>query len=194
MASNDIAICNSALAKLGAARIKSLDQDSNEADLCKLRYFDCRDMVLQSHSWKCAIKRQILSPVLPAPAFGYTNFFQLPSDYLKQIPDDEGKMLGVENGKIISNQGQVNLRYIARIEDATLFPPYLAEVIAHRLACDLCYGITQSAPKQELQEKLYEAALRRARFADSAESKAPNVSNSYLLDTRLRGATISAQT
>lgn len=193
MAASEISICNSALAKLGAARIKSLNGEGKEAEMCKLRYADCRDVVLQSHPWKCAIRRTVLSPLTTPPAFGAVNAFELPADFIRQLPDEGGEVLNIEGNTILAAGNTVNLRYVARIEDATLYPPYLSEVIALKLAADICYAFVQTAAKQQLQEQLYENALRRARFLDSSGSKAPSVNSDYLLNSRTSAVTINVQ-
>lgn len=189
MASSIISICNSALAKLGAARIKSLTEGTKSSDLCQLRYEDCRDLVLQSHPWKCAIKRVVLSPSTP-PAFGSESAFQVPSDYLRQLPKDKfTDLLPVEGSTILSNDTTVYLRYLARIEDATLYSPYLSECISLKLAADICYAFAPDGGKQKLQEELYENGLRRARFLDSSSSKANTKDSDTFLESRLSGTT-----
>lgn len=188
MAASDVDICNSALAKLGASRIKSMTEGSKEAALCNLRYKDCRDVVLQSHPWKCCITRKILSPLANAPAFGYASAFRLPPDYLRQLPKDKSSdLLPVEDGCILSDDSELKLRYVYRNEDTTKYPPHLSEAIAQYLAQDICYALTQSATKEELQFKKYETVLRRARFLDSSDSKAQTKDSDTFLDARLSG-------
>tara|TARA_R100001530_G_scaffold114015_1_gene80959 strand:+ start:206 stop:1021 length:816 start_codon:yes stop_codon:yes gene_type:complete len=61
MASSEVAICNSALIKLGAAEISSLSDTNKRAQLCNAQYSKLRDELLRSHPWNFAIGRKVLS-------------------------------------------------------------------------------------------------------------------------------------
>ena len=61
MASSEVAICNSALIKIGAAEITSLSDVNKRAQLCNEQYSKLRDELLRSHPWNFAIARKVLS-------------------------------------------------------------------------------------------------------------------------------------
>lgn len=188
MSAGEVAICNNALLKLGAARITSLSDGSNEANLCALRYADCRDYVLQLHPWNCAIRRAILSPLTEVPAFGGETYYQLPTDCLRVLPDDHGEIrFRIEGGRILAGGNTLHLRYLCQLTDTTLYPPHLAEVIAYYLSFDISYALVQSSEKQKLQYQVYQDALRRARFLDSSESRPEHVRDDLLLMSRFGG-------
>src|SRR3546814_13239477 len=63
-------ICNSALAKIGAARITALGEASRNASLCAELYDKCRDDLLRAHSWNFATARAKLARADTAPAIG----------------------------------------------------------------------------------------------------------------------------
>lgn len=63
----DLSICNSALIKLGANIITSLDQNSKEAILCKAQYPIVLARALQAHPWNFAIKRVTLQKMVTNP-------------------------------------------------------------------------------------------------------------------------------
>ena len=88
MATSETAIANSALAKIGAKSILSLDDDSREARLMKQQFAPLRDMLLRSHPWNFAIKRLELAASSTAPIFGFDNRFVLPVDYLRVLEID----------------------------------------------------------------------------------------------------------
>jgi hypothetical protein len=189
MAATVISICNSALTKIGAGRISALTEDSTEANVCNLRYADCRDYVLAEHNWKCAMMRVSLPSLVEAPPFGYAAYFQLPADYLRSLPDDNGQMPQViEGGRILGNGSEFELRYIARVEDTALFGVHLAEVIARYLAIDLQPQLKQTLAGAENLFKLYDAALKKAKFLDASESKPQVKNDTFLLDSRFGGA------
>jgi hypothetical protein len=61
MAVDALAICNSALSKIGAAKIDALTDVNKRATLCNQQYSILRDELLRSHPWNFAIKRKYLS-------------------------------------------------------------------------------------------------------------------------------------
>ena len=63
-------LCNSALAKIGAARITALDEGSKNANLCAELYERSRDDLLRAHSWNFATARAKLAKKGAAPTFG----------------------------------------------------------------------------------------------------------------------------
>jgi len=60
MALTDVDICNSALDELGLEPIKSLDEGSKRAKLCKRNYSIIRRKMLRAHPWNFARKRTTL--------------------------------------------------------------------------------------------------------------------------------------
>src|SRR3546814_17391527 len=91
-------ICNSALAKIGAARVSALDEGSKNASLCAELYEKCRDDLLRAHSWNFAMARTKLAQDAEAPAFGPRHAYALPADWARKG--------GVE-GKRVSVRGEL---------------------------------------------------------------------------------------
>lgn len=61
MATDAVAICNSALLKIGTEKITSLSDNTKRAIICNEQYAKIRDQVLRAHPWNFAIKRVTLS-------------------------------------------------------------------------------------------------------------------------------------
>src|SRR5690606_5587709 len=78
-------ICNSALAKIGAARITGLAEGSRNAGLCAELYDKCRDDLLRAHSWNFAAARAKLARAAEAPAFGPAHAYVLPADWIRCV-------------------------------------------------------------------------------------------------------------
>ena len=78
-------ICNSALAKVGAARITALTEGSRNANLCAELYAACRDDLLRAHSWNFAMARAQLARAAEAPAFGFAAAHVLPADWIRCV-------------------------------------------------------------------------------------------------------------
>lgn len=185
MAASWVTIANSALTKLGAKAITSLDDNTPEARACKLRYEACRDIVLRSHPWNCAVKRIILSPLVGSPVFDFAYRFQIPSDSIRVLwlgdNIDEYRINGRE---ILCDAAEVKLIYIAKISDPNDLDSLLADCISCYLAWDICYKITQSATLKGQLFNDYMYALRNARNIDSKEEPAGSLHANYYLDSR----------
>ena len=119
--SSAVDICNIALRKLGASTIMSLDDESEEARLCKLLFPFVRDCELRKYFWSFAIKRVLLPASVEVPAFGYTTKYNLPSDFLRLVPseqfsdyEDDYKIEG--NALLVNRTSSIEFSYVARIK------------------------------------------------------------------------------
>lgn len=156
-------ICNSALRKLGVERINSLVEDNSRAKVCNDRYEIIKDEMLRSHPWKFAIKRDTLAILPTSPLFDWTSQFQLPSDCLRILKvNSEYTKWSQEGNKILTNENTCNIKYIARV-DESLFDSSFIEVLAFRLAVDMCYSITQSSSREQVLQAQYAVFLADAR-------------------------------
>jgi len=185
MASSFITIANSALTKLGANLITSLDEESKEARLCLARIYEVRNIVLRSHPWNFATKRVVLSPLSTAPAFEYEYQFTLPTDCLRVItvrPETEDYR--IEDGKILANVDQLELVYIYEVSNPVLIEPLCAEAIACYLAYDISYALIQTGQVQQQLYQLYEEKLRQAKSIDAKENPARELSADLFLESR----------
>ena len=130
---SEVEICNLALARLGdAATVVSIDppEGSAQAEHCAMFYPMARDTLLAQHPWGFAQRR-----VRPARlAAGYL----LPDDCL--CVNDTGRAKGwhVENSDghvLLAADFEIQeIRYTARIKDATRFPPLFVSALGWQLA------------------------------------------------------------
>lgn len=168
--SSVVAICNRALQKLGAARIRALDEDTPNARSCAAAYEIVRDAELRAHPWAFAIARVVLAPVDAAPVFGYGYAYPLPADCLRALHDPDGPEWRIEGKNLLSDEGPaLRLRYIRRAETPTDFDALFVEALACRLAVELAEEITQSNTKKADAAKQYRAALAEAQRANAIE-------------------------
>jgi hypothetical protein len=189
MAQSIIEICNSALTKIGAESILSLNDGTKTSAACKERYEPCKKYVLRRHPWNCAIKRVVLSPLLTAPEFGFSSKFQFPSDLLRILSIDGGDSdYQIEGRNILSDESSHELIYIWDVNDPKLFDSTLDEAIAAYLAWDISYKITQSASLKETLMRDFREALKRAKTPDAQESAPSELSADYYLESRQSGS------
>ena len=126
-----IQICNSALNQLGASSITALTENSKNARLCNERYETVRDAVFRSHPWNCLIKRVQLAQDTATPAWGFSYQYTLPSDCLRvlQIKDYDADYK-IEGRKLLINEADVYLIYLAQITDVNELDVLLRETIS----------------------------------------------------------------
>lgn len=172
MAVSDVAICNSALAKIGAERILSLSDDNPRALVMSEQFPKVRDNLLYSHPWKFAIKQQELALLSTTPLIKFTYQFQLPNDCLRVIGTDlPGAAEWQEEGRVIlCNFSTLKVRFISNSTDYANYTPGFVEALAAVLAADVCYSLVQNAALKSELVKESEMKVRQARSFNAQES------------------------
>ncbi len=167
----DTSICNSALSKLGAERILSLDENAPNARLCKEQYPKIVDALLRGHPWNFAIKRAQLAASTTDPVFGYDYSFPLPSDCLRVLEIEDGETVDwqKEGRTIVTDSDSMKIKYISSDVTPGEFDANFAEVVAIQLAHDICFAVTQSTSLKETLADELKKALSHARTFDSQE-------------------------
>lgn len=180
-----VSICSRALQQLGEPAIASLAEDSRAARECALAYAPVRDAVLRDHPWNAALRRASLPALSEPPPWGFAFAFQLPSDCLRVVEVLGCRAWAIEGRQLLADvDPPAALRYVARLEDPTLFDDLLAEAIAARLAVELAEALTQSTSKRELALALYATALRRAKVVDGQEGVPADLPEDPWLEAR----------
>jgi hypothetical protein len=85
----------------------------------------------------------------------------------------EGRTLG-------SWEANLAIRYVARVEDPTVYTPTFAAALAATLAERACYSITQNAELRKLLIQEAEALVKRARAVEGQEGSQLQYSNTAL--------------
>jgi len=186
MATTETSICNSALTKIGAGRIISLDDTSERAKLLKEQYPLLRDALLYEHPWNFATARIEVAPLVAAPEYEFDFQYQLPSDCLRVYGTDMPKdwPWKVEGTKLLCNSSTLIIKYIKRVTDTSQFSSEFAEVLAWRIASEIAYSVTQSSSLRDSADAKYERALRQARSFDAQESNGDRVYADTWLNSR----------
>lgn len=173
---SEVDIANRALQKLGAERIVSLTQDSENARACNLAYSIVRDAELRNHPWNFAIKRAQLAVDATAPAFGPANSYTLPSDCLRLLPPDVSDNFNthdwqIEGRKILTDDAApLQIRYVCRVTDTAQYDSLFIEALSCALAQELCEQLTQSNSKAQIIRSDYLGAIRAARKQNAFEN------------------------
>ena len=165
-----VQICNSALNQLGASSITALTEDSKNARICNERYETIRDAVYRSHPWNCLVKRVQLAQDTATPAWGFTYQYTLPSDCLRVLQiKDYNSDYKIEGRKLLIDESDVYLIYLAIETDVNQLDILLRETISAGLAQDIAYAITSNLQVTKLMAEKYQAKLSEARHTDASE-------------------------
>jgi hypothetical protein len=197
---SDVSICNSALIKVGAERINTLDDDSKPAKLCKEQYCKVRDGLLRGHPWNFAIGRQSLAlSATYTPAFEFESAFPYPANVLKIVKLDInlGTQLTERQWKveidpsdykkyIVCNSDALAIEAIYSVPESR-FAYDFAEALAYQLAADIAYALTNSTTLSNQLTIKANAALAMARSMDAQEASVPKAQDGQYLYARLSG-------
>jgi len=173
---SEVDICNRALQKLGAERITSLSEDSRNARACNAAYSTVRDALLRAHPWNFAIERAELAADATEPAWGRANAFQLPSDFLRLLPNYPEDAVNstdwqIEGQKIYTDDdAPIYIRYIKRTTDTATFDPLFVEALSAKMALELCEEITQSNTKKSDLKDDFKTMILEARRNNAFEN------------------------
>ena len=175
MATSYVSIANLALQKLGEPPIVSLTENSVSARAMNACYEALRDRELRANLWKFAKRRATLAAHATEPDFTFGYAFPVPTDFLRLIkPARVGLDWHLEYHEgvqaILTNDGDsLEIRYIARVTDPTLFDPLFVEMLACKMAWHCAETLTQSNSKKMAALEEYKDVRREARQVNAFE-------------------------
>ena len=187
-----ISICSNALLQLGKAPISDFNEAGDAARLCSNLYPVERDSILRENDWNCSIKRDVLAPMVAAPAFGYTAQFQLPGDFLRMVSIDDvlvGSPLcrefKVEGRRVLASGTVLPIVYVYRSPEAD-WDSKLVELMTARMLWKLAYPVTNSTSLRDELKSEYQALAKAARAIDAQENPSEALSDDFTLITGRR--------
>lgn len=190
----EVAICSNALLRLGGKPINSFDeadpQGSNieHVRLASNLWRTVRRQVLRAATWNCAIARVLLSPSTTPPAFGYTNQFLKPGDWLRTIAvgnnDCEKLAYRMEGKYFMSNESALPLVYVFDNAVPATWDAALVGAMEIAMAQAMCYAVTGSTSLKEDLTRELSQVLAQARNVDSQDDPAEAVGGFPLMNSR----------
>jgi len=190
----DIDICNQALGWLGAKRITSFNDGTNESQLCSDNYEPLRDACLEERAWTFADTSIILDNATPG---GWDN-----GEYLYALPSNILRVYRVYRRVDTRNPVQlegwhregdsVSARYSApiyvratiQVIDPDDWTAAFVQVVAARLAADLAMPITRSRKMQEDMWSLFQTKLDSAAATDAGQARSERTDSTELVRAR----------
>lgn len=200
--SSEVSIANRALLKLGATRINSFDEDSVAASSINAIYQSIRDTECRAYVWRFLLARAELPALDSTPDFGYSYQYQEPTDCLRLIQVGEyyvanlnnyvvksDASFSLEGNLILTNiAAPLKIRYLRRVTDTTVFDPNFVEMLACKLATELCEIVTNSASKRQLLTAEYKEARQTALRSNSLEVASESLPDNSWVLSRLPGS------
>jgi hypothetical protein len=176
MVSSEVELCNLSLAKMGhEGFITSFTEGSKGARYMNVFYKPMRDAVIQGHLWRFARKRSVLAPLVERPPFDGGYYFQYPDDCLRIVGTDrtyfeQGERWKREGDRIIADTQTLNIVYLQRVSNVSLFDPMFVDTLSSRIAYEAALPITKSQSVKDQMEREYMRSLMRAARASATET------------------------
>lgn len=180
----DLTVINLAIDLIDDKPITALVGDTANTKVGRfmLRNFPhVRDLVLQRFPWTFAKTRVQVTADVSAPSFGWDYQYTLPSDCLRVLPlRTDGDWNGdpipyeVEGRKLLTDdEGPIDLIYIKRVGDGSLFEPLFVEVVAATLAVRAAMNITGKGSYLGKAKEALQTAEAQAFLTDTLTSGTP---------------------
>lgn len=183
---SEVAICNLALQEIGrGAMIVALDENTQAARVCRLRYPFARDAVLRAYDWNFASARDSLAAAATPPAFGFAFQYPLPGDclFVRSIEDCEAWK--VEGRQVLTDRPPpLNIAFTRSIVNPASFDTLFIHALATRIAADIAVSLSESLGKAQSLWQIYMAKLGEARRRDAQEGQAEDLPEGTWLDAR----------
>lgn len=174
-------LCNLALSLISNEQVVNLDAQGEKAERICVKWYDATLMYcLALHPWNFAKKRQLLAEEA-APAFGYTNQFKLPSDYMRLNFIGENRRdfknlysdYSVESGSILLNYGETGglpMQYTSYEERVGLYSPWFVDVFIHQLALKISPELNRTTSEIEVLTQQFNSTLSVAKQLEGQET------------------------
>lgn len=175
MATN-VEIANRALQRLGAKTITSLTDGSRNAQAVQACFEPIKLSELRKHVWNFSIKRFQLAADGTPPLFNRANRFPLPAGFVRLLPTDPDVNLNdtdwqIEGRYIVTDdEAPLEVRCVCDVSDPNDMDAIFREVLAAKIAEEICEPITQSNSKKADCAAAYSMLIAEARKANAFEN------------------------
>lgn len=196
--SSNVQICNLANAKLGQNPITSLlDPETAQEQLCASMYDPVRRSVLNEVDWSFARYRSVITAqVAEEPNWGFTYAIATPSDLIRIIKVEAGSGGSIieypewdlQGGLILSNYPELYITYTREATVTSQFSPLFVDMLATRLAYEMCIAITQNVKLYGALMAEYAAKLQKAAVMDGMQGSKEQITVPKLRGVRNRPA------
>ena len=188
MTVSNVSLANRAIQILGStATIESLTEDSPNARTMNRALEPRRRALIRRFRWGFAIVRDSVAADGDQTLFGELNKYALPADYLRLLRDvdmpDYRKDWRIEGRFIVTaDDSPLEFRYIADIDDPTLWDALFFEALAHDIAHETCKEVTGStSAKQDIKDDLKDILAQAKQIGSIEEDPTEGLDDDWLL-------------
>ena len=184
-------ICNSALSKLGAERITSLEDDTKEGRLCKEQYEKIRDALLQSHPWNFASKRITIASDATPPAFEYSQRYQFPNNFMRlsrigERWDHQDLDFEIEEDFILIDEtSPLKIVYVTDFENVSKFTAKFITALSYKLAQLMAFELTGNGTLVGVMADNFALSFTTAASVDGQNRPTRKIQRSRLANARM---------
>lgn len=188
MAATNIEICSNALVLIGDKPISTFASDQGpRADVASNLFNNIRDATLRMHPWNSSRKRVSLAPLADAPAFEWSYQMQLPADFIRLVSigeTGENIFYEIEDGKILTDETEIKLKYIYRNEVVSSYDALLTQALIAHCAWAFAYPLAKSQALRDGMEKYLQQTLQQARTINGQEKLSETLGDEGLFRSR----------
>ena len=168
---SEVKVANLALTGLGADRIISLTEDSENARRVNAIFDLYRDELLRKHLWNFALEEIDFGTKLSdEPAYGYDNFFQIPGNVIRVVqPEVKDIIFKIQGDRVATDESTFQALCLTRVTDATKWSTDFVTVFAAKLEAELAYPITNKRSIAADKAKVFQDKWRSATGTDAQE-------------------------
>lgn len=164
---SSVKLASNGLLLLGHQPIASFEEASTGAQVASNLYETSYLSTLTTYRWRFAAKKVKLARLSAVPLNGFSYQFQLPSDFLYLIKPLSSNWELYED-KLYTNSSEEEIDYIYRVNEDKL-PAYFAKAFEFFLALQFAIPITGDLNKAAAMQRMYEAEMRKAKYADATQ-------------------------
>lgn len=168
---SSVDICNNALSYVGSEPIMTLDDESKESRLCRQFYDSCRHALLRVAPWSFALKRAALAKDVQ------TNKFKLPTNCLYVVRTNTTNYFIISDF-IESDEKSLEILYVEDVTDVIQMDVLFRELLAYRIAKEICFNLTADLNLQQVLEQKYDKLEAEAKFRMSSEQREQRIPES----------------
>lgn len=167
--STQLNITNSALSRLGANTIISLDEGTAEQQVAVAAWDLARRATLRDHPWNFAITDATLNQVADFTPYEFKYAYRLPALCVRLLQVYGNPTYRVQGGNVLTDQETCRIKFVQDVQDPTQWDALFDDLMAQRLASDMAYALTKSQATADSMFALYDRKLKKARHVDSTE-------------------------
>lgn len=183
---------------LGKDLPSNIDTDQTPfAEKFNAVYVETVKNLLDEHDWSFATREaELLEAPIPVPQFSeYSYYYELPLDYISIIQKNDDLYNAcyppeyrIEGNYLLSSLSPVKIKYVAYIDDESIYPSYFTNSLINLLTYTLAYTMTSSSSKTTEAFQLYQVELISDKGKDQKEDKSRQYDDHYYERARIRKA------